>query len=104
MKKYHDKSQAQSMRQRTERQARSSDTASLPRGRSQDVLHLQRAVGNREVGQLLRSKQVTPQGKILRLQRKLTVGAANDQYEQEADQVARQVLSMPDAAAATSMQ
>jgi hypothetical protein len=34
------------------------------------------------------------------LQRKLTVGAADDQYEQEADRMARQVLSTPDAAAA----
>ena len=38
------------------------------------------------------------------LQRKLTVGAADDQYEQEADRVARQVLNTSDAVVANSMQ
>jgi hypothetical protein len=33
-----------------------------------------------------------------RIQPKLTVGASDDQYEQEADRVARQVMSMPDTA------
>ena len=43
------------------------------------ITHLQRTIGNRAVGQLL-------------LQRKMTVGPVNDQYEQEADSVAKQVI------------
>ena len=38
------------------------------------------------------------------IQPKLTVGAPNDQYEQEADRVADQVMSMPDAAAQQPIQ
>ncbi|SEL12546.1 eCIS core domain-containing protein [Nitrosovibrio tenuis] len=61
------------------------------------ILQLQRMLGNRRVAQLIRAKRITPQGKIIGIQRKLTVGASNDQYEQEADHVARQVMSMSDA-------
>ncbi|MGB8647428.1 MAG: DUF4157 domain-containing protein [Anaerolineae bacterium] len=46
-----------------------------------NLIALQRTVGNRAVGRLI--------------QRKLTVGAAHDAYEQEADRVADQVLSAP---------
>lgn len=63
------------------------------------ILHLQQTLGNRRVAQLLQAKRLTPQGKIVGLQRKPTVGAANDHYEQEADHVAHRVLSMPDAVA-----
>ena len=38
------------------------------------------------------------------VQAKLTVGAPNDQYEQEADRVADQVMSMPDAATPQTVQ
>ena len=38
------------------------------------------------------------------VQAKLTVGAPNDQYEQEADRVADQVMSMPDAATQSPVQ
>ncbi len=38
------------------------------------------------------------------LQAKLTVGAANDSYEQEADRVAAQVMSMPAQAPAIQRQ
>lgn len=38
------------------------------------------------------------------VQMKLTVGAANDQYEQETDRVAAQVMSMPDAATSQTVQ
>ena len=61
-------------------------------------------LGNRRVAQLIQAKRLTPEGKIIGLQRKLTVGAADDQYEQEADRVARQVMNIPDAVAAASMQ
>ena len=56
------------------------------------------------MAQLIQAKRLTPEGKIIGLQRKLTVGAADDQYEQEADRVARQVMTTPDAVAANSMQ
>ncbi len=46
-----------------------------------DVLALQRAAGNQAVGGLIQAK--------------LVVGAAGDQYEQEADRVAGRVMSMP---------
>jgi hypothetical protein len=59
------------------------------------IAQLQRMLGNRRVAQLIQAKQLTPEGKILGLQRKLTVGAADDQYEQEADRVAHQVMSIP---------
>jgi peptidoglycan hydrolase-like protein with peptidoglycan-binding domain len=60
-------------------------------------------LGNRRVAQLIRARRLTPQGKIIGLQRKLTVGAADDQYEQEADHVANRVMSMPDAVPTNSM-
>ena len=68
------------------------------------ITQLQRTLGNRQVAELIQSKRLTPQGQITGLQRKLTVGAADDQYEQEADQVARQVISMPDAVVTNPMQ
>ncbi|CAG0933333.1 hypothetical protein TFLX_03003 [Thermoflexales bacterium] len=47
----------------------------------QDVLAVQKSSGNRAATQLIQTK--------------LTVGAAGDQYEQEADRVAEQVVSAP---------
>jgi len=60
-----------------------------------DVLQLQRTVGNRVVGQLLARIRSRPS-----VQARLTVGAAGDRYEQEADRVADQVMSMPKPAGA----
>ena len=51
------------------------------------VLHLQRTIGNRAVGQLISKRQAV-------IQAKLTVGAADDPYEREADLVASQVMRM----------
>ncbi|MBN1136787.1 MAG: DUF4157 domain-containing protein [Anaerolineae bacterium] len=51
------------------------------RARPADILALQRAAGNRATSRLIQAK--------------LTVGPARDSYEQEADRVAEQVLSMP---------
>ncbi|MFZ2171011.1 MAG: DUF4157 domain-containing protein [Methylococcaceae bacterium] len=68
------------------------------------ISQLQRTLGNRNIAQLIQAKRLTPEGKIIGLQRKLTVGAADDQYEQEADRVARQVMNTPDAAVSNSMQ
>jgi len=59
------------------------------------VLALQRTAGNQAVQRLLAQHQV---------QAKLTVGPAHDSYEQEADQVAAQVMSKPDAPAASQAQ
>ncbi|WP_084226787.1 DUF4157 domain-containing protein [Nitrosospira sp. NpAV] len=72
-------------------------------GYQSPILQLQRTLGNRRVAQLIRARRLTPQGKIIGLQRKLTVGAADDQYEQEADRVARRVMSMPDIGLANSI-
>ncbi len=74
------------------------------RGGLNPILQLQRTFGNQGVAQLIKAKRLTPEGKIIGLQPKLTVGAADDQYEQEADHVARQVMSMPPPVAANSMQ
>jgi hypothetical protein len=54
--------------------------ADLGQARPADILGLQRAAGNRAVTRLIQAK--------------LTVGAAGDRYEQEADRVADQVMSM----------
>jgi hypothetical protein len=52
--------------------------------RSRDVLALQRTVGNRAVQRRLSTPKI---------QTKLTVGAANDSFEKEADQVAEQIAT-----------
>jgi hypothetical protein len=52
-------------------------------------LRLQNTVGNRAVQRLVQAK--------------LTVGAADDEYEREADRVARQVMSMSDATVARAL-
>jgi hypothetical protein len=54
-----------------------------------DLLDLQRTVGNQAVQRLLLQRKIG-------LQTKLTVGPAGDDYEQEADAVAKQVMTMPD--------
>src|SRR5713101_358259 len=81
-----------------------SDSAQSFQGGLHPILQLQRMLGNRRVAQLIQAKRLTPEGKIIGFQRKLTVGAADDQYEQEADRVARQVMNTSDTVAANSMQ
>jgi hypothetical protein len=51
------------------------------------ILFLQRTIGNQAVGRLLKSGA---------LQAKLRIGQPGDVYEQEADRVAEQVMRMPD--------
>ena len=104
MQEYQNTSQGQNLRRKKECRATSPNATSQPRGHTQQVLHLQRTLGNRQVGQFLQAKRLTSQGMMLGLQRKLTVGAADDQYEQEADRVARQVTNTSDAAVAQSLQ
>lgn len=62
------------------------------------VLRLQRTLGNQRVAHLIQTKQLTPDGRIAGIHRKLTVGAAGDQFEKEADRVAHQVLNTSDSA------
>ena len=54
---------------------------------SHPVMQLQKKIGNQAVQRLLQSRQI---------QAKLTVGAANDKYEQEADRVADQIMRTPE--------
>jgi hypothetical protein len=68
------------------------------------ILHLQHTLGNQHVAQLIQAKRLTPDGKIIGFQRKVTVGAADERYQQEADRVASQAVNTPDAVAASSMQ
>jgi hypothetical protein len=51
----------------------------------EQILHLQRSIGNRAVTRLIQSGAI---------QAKLTIGKPNDIYEQEADRVADQVMRM----------
>ncbi len=60
-----------------------------------DLLRLQRSVGNRAVQRLIASRAI---------QAKLTVGAAHDPYEEEADAVAEQVMRMPTTSALTGVE
>lgn len=59
------------------------------------VIQLQRAIGNRAVNRLIEGGPAGEGGVTQRalIQRKLTVGAADDPYEREADRVAARVLS-----------
>ncbi|HKQ79347.1 MAG TPA: DUF4157 domain-containing protein [Blastocatellia bacterium] len=58
---------------------------------ARDVVQLQQTIGNRAVQRLLsQDARRSPQHPV---QAKLTVGPANDRYEQEADRVAAQVIN-----------
>lgn len=59
--------------------------------RPADILRLQQTVGNRAIGVLLNR----PSGQRPIVQAKLMVNAPGDEYEQEADRVAEQVMRMP---------
>lgn len=56
----------------------------------QAILQLQRQYGNRYVNQVLRQSQSS---RSMPIQAKLTLGAVGDKYEQEADQVAKQIVN-----------
>ena len=92
-------------KQQIGRREQSADPArSVHDGSPSPIFQLHRTLGNYRVAQLIQAKRLTPQGKIIDLQPKLTVGAADDQYEQEADRVARHVVSMPDSVALAALQ
>lgn len=57
-----------------------------------DILALQRTAGNRAVEQLLARGAQPQESRRLTIQTKLTVGAADDPYEREADRVAASVM------------
>jgi hypothetical protein len=60
------------------------------------ILHLQQTIGNRSVQRLMPSKEAAFDfAKIGILQPKLKVSQPGDEYEQEADKVAEQVIRMP---------
>jgi hypothetical protein len=75
--------------------------ASSPATRPQDILRLQQTVGNRAVRRLLANTkhQQSPAGSGAQasIQAKLTVNPPGDQYEQEADRVASQVVGQMNA-------
>ena len=97
------KSQARTKQRIAARATRPASAQSSQR-RSHPILQLQRRLGNRRVMQLIQARRLTPEGKVIDFQRKLSVGAADDHYEQEADRVARQVMNIPDAVVPNAMQ
>jgi hypothetical protein len=68
----------------------------LPESGQHPLFRLQRILGNREIGRLIQGRRLSSAGKITDLQKKMTVGAADDQHEQEAERVAGYVMNMPD--------
>lgn len=60
-----------------------------------DLVSLQRTLGNQAVQRLIADGRLQVGSGVL--QAKLTVGPVDDPYEQEADTVAQQVMTMPDA-------
>ena len=69
--------------------------------RAEIVQQLQRTYGNQYVQRLV---DHVSRKRTERVQTKLTVGPAGDEYEQEADRVAKQVVGMPDSPATESAQ
>ena len=60
-----------------------------------DIMELQQTIGNQAVQRLLAEGRLPMAGGGI-IQAKLTVGEPDDAYEQEADDVAQQVMTMPD--------
>ncbi len=78
---------SQSLRTNSSRKPKPQVT--LQRKPQNPLLHLQRSMGNRAFGQMVQAK--------------LTIGAPDDKYEQEADRVADEVMTMPDSAVQRAM-
>ncbi|SEL12412.1 hypothetical protein [Nitrosovibrio tenuis] len=87
-------------KQRLEHREPRSDSAQPFHREPHAVLQLQQTLGNQRVAQLIQAKRLTPEGKIINLESKLAVGAPGNEYEPEAGRIARQIVAMPDAAAA----
>ena len=109
--------QNQPQKQLSSSLARSNTATSEPNFQSYPILHLQRTIGNQAVQRLLQAKpddlearssinevtrfahdfsqiQVHPKS-LASIQAKLTVSSPGDIYEEEADRVSEQVMSMP---------
>ncbi|HKQ74925.1 MAG TPA: DUF4157 domain-containing protein [Blastocatellia bacterium] len=81
-------------------------SAPLSAVKAGDILTLQRAFGNRAALRMMQGlapRQTAPM-RGSSVQTKLMVGAVNDTYEQEADRVAQQVVSMPAPMSGASIQ
>src|SRR5215212_7771007 len=66
---------------------------------SDSILYLQRAIGNQAVQRLVRSKNNNAKGfdfAKIAIRPTLKISQPSDEYEQEADRVADQVMRMPD--------
>jgi hypothetical protein len=85
-------------KQRIERREAPLESAQRFKSGANGVFRLQRALGNQRVAQLIKAQRLEPDGKIVGLQPKLNVGATDGRYEQEADRIAREMVSMPDPA------
>ena len=63
---------------------------------AKEIIALQRTYGNQAVLRLMNSESAPdPETDRTRVQAKLTVGAPGDRYEEEADEVADQVMRSP---------
>ncbi len=69
---------------------------STAEGANDELIRLQRLVGNHAVQRMLTTPADVQQRTGLTIQTKMTVGAAGDAYEQEADAVAKQVMAKRD--------
>src|SRR5215468_5504515 len=78
----------------TKRQAPAEHAPEQPTFDPGNILDLQQTLGNQAIQRLLAEGRLNVGGHPV--QAKLTVGAPDDEYEQEADQVAHQVMTMPD--------
>ena len=71
-------------------------TATMNRGAANPLLGLQRSIGNRAVQRLIQSQPEDPGSlNLMGLQAKLMVEPPESLYEQEANQVAGRVMTMP---------
>ncbi len=72
------------------------NTPTTAEGANDELIRLQRLVGNQAVQRLLANGGVEAPRSNLVIQAKMTVGAADDPYEKEADAVASQVMAKRD--------
>ncbi|MGE0642591.1 MAG: DUF4157 domain-containing protein [Nitrospira sp.] len=91
----------------SKKQAKQPFLAMRPTTARQTAVHplvpLQQALGNRAVAELIQTKRLTTETGFV-IQPQLTVGAAGDHYEQEADTIANRVMTMPVPAASQAIQ
>jgi hypothetical protein len=83
------------------------DVAQLAHGRGGEAAGPAAAVQAYPATDIAQTKQVDSMVRhnlAMGMQAKLTIGEPNDQYEQEADRTAAQVMSMPDSAVQQSVQ